>query len=310
MTPEHEPVMLSQVIDLLLTASCVSAGKYVVDCTLGLGGYSEKILESMPDVNVCAIDRDGSAIQIAKNRLARYEDRFEALHLNFGDIEKVLSEKFSDEHGCADRIRAFVFDLGVSNMQLTEAERGFSFGNDGPLDMRMNQTGDDLTASDVLSTLSERELSEIFWVYGEERFSRRLAAKIVEDREQGLCPRTTGELVALVRDVLPAPVQRKMGTNPARRLFQALRIYVNNELGELDAGLEATKKLAAHGTVVVVVSYHSLEDRIVKHTFRSWGKEERGVILTKHPLLPDNTEIEKNFKARSAKLRAFRFGGK
>lgn len=295
--------MLSQVVGLLDANRGFCTGECIVDCTLGLGGYSEKILESMPDVSVCAIDRDETAVQIAKRRLAQYGDRFEALHSNFGDMEEILPE--------SRRICAFVFDLGVSNMQLTEAGRGFSFGNDGPLDMRMNQTGDTKTASDVLLTLSERELSDIFWVYGEERFSRRLAAKIVKDREKGLCPRTTGELVALIRDVLPAPVQRKMGANPARRLFQALRIYVNDELGELEAGLSATKKLAVDGAVVIVVSYHSLEDRIVKCTFRGWEKEERlGNILTKHPLVPDDSEIEKNFKARSAKLRAFRFGGR
>jgi 16S rRNA (cytosine1402-N4)-methyltransferase len=159
-----------------------------------------------------------------------------------------------------------------------------------------------------LRTLSEKDLEEIFRVYGEERFSRQIARGIEKERKRGRFARTTAELVALIREILPAPAQRKMGGHPARRVFQALRIYVNDELGELEAGLDIAKRFASGGTLVIVVSYHSLEDRIVKHTFRTWEKEDKeGAVLTKHPLLPDPEEVENNFKARSAKLRAFAF---
>jgi 16S rRNA (cytosine1402-N4)-methyltransferase len=301
MMPEHEPVMPEQVVELLRANGAEGGG--IVDCTLGLGGYSEKILRAFPKARVYALDRDRAAVALAKARLAEYGSRFEARHANFGDMERILTETDGKT-----RFGAFVFDLGVSNMQLTEASRGFSFQNDGPLDMRMDPDGPGRTAAEVLEIFSPKDLAEIFWLYGEERHSRRIAAKIEENRQKGLFVRTTGDLVALIRDVLPAPAQRKMGTHPARRVFQALRIYVNDELEELEAGLASAKRLSGPGTLVIAVSYHSLEDRIVKHTFRNWEKEEkRGAVLTKHPLLPSAEEIERNFKARSAKLRAFRF---
>jgi 16S rRNA (cytosine1402-N4)-methyltransferase len=306
MTPEHEPVMPEQVIALLTENGLGGPENFLVDCTLGLGGYSEKILRAFPDARVRGLDRDRAAIALAEARLAGYGPRFEAYHANFGGMEAVLTK--TDEK---TRFGAFIFDLGVSNMQLTEAGRGFSFQNDGPLDMRMDPDGPGRTAAELLEILSAKEMAEVFWLYGEERHSRRIAEKIEENRQKGLFLRTTGELTALIRSVLPAPVQRKMGTHPARRVFQALRICVNDELDELTSGLASAKKLSEPGTLVIAVSYHSLEDRIVKHTFRAWEKEEReGFVLTRHPLLPSAEETEKNFKARSAKLRAFRFAAK
>ncbi|MDR1977351.1 MAG: 16S rRNA (cytosine(1402)-N(4))-methyltransferase RsmH [Synergistaceae bacterium] len=299
---EHEPVLLARVIEFLRSGGSKDMKK-IVDCTLGLGGYSEEILRSFPDARVYALDRDSSAIARSEARLSEYASRFKALHMNFGDMEEVL-----DDFAPFD---AFVFDLGVSNMQLTEAERGFSFQSDGPLDMRMNPDGSAQTATEVLERLSAGELAKIFWRYGEERYSRQIAARIEETRKRGSPLKTTGELVALIRDVLPAPAQRKMGTHPARRVFQALRIYVNEELEELETGLASVRRLSSPEAVVIVVSYHSLEDRIVKHTFRTWETEEkRGTVLTKHPVCAEFEEIEKNFKARSAKLRGFRFSAK
>ncbi|MDR2175014.1 MAG: 16S rRNA (cytosine(1402)-N(4))-methyltransferase RsmH [Synergistaceae bacterium] len=314
MTPEHEPVMPEQVIALLTENGAGGPGSVIVDCTLGLGGYSERILRAFPDARVRALDRDRAAVALAEARLAEYGSRFEARHANFGDMETALTEtgwtEIRTEVDEKTRFGAFVFDLGVSNMQLTEAERGFSFQNDGPLDMRMDP-GTGRTAAEVLETLSAQDMAEVFWLYGEERHSRRIAERIEENRRKGLSVRTTGDLTALIRGVLPAPVQRKMGTHPARRVFQALRIYVNDELNELEAGLASARRLSEPGTLVIAVSYHSLEDRIVKHTFRAWEREEReGFVLTGHPLLPSAEEIEKNFKARSAKLRAFRFAAK
>ncbi|MDR1873776.1 MAG: 16S rRNA (cytosine(1402)-N(4))-methyltransferase RsmH [Synergistaceae bacterium] len=300
---EHSPVLLEQVIaELRLSGpeEKEKREKRIVDCTLGLGGYSEAILTTCPEAVVYALDRDRAAIEAARTRLLEYGDRFRAFHANFGDMEEVLGE-FSP-------LDAFVFDLGVSNMQLTEADRGFSFQHNGPLDMRMNPDGAAQSAADVLSGLSAAELEEIFRTYGEERHAKRIATKIEESRKRGRVPATTEELVALIRETLPAPVQRKMGTHPARRVFQALRIYVNDELGELKSGLKGVKTLANTKATVVVVSYHSLEDRIVKHTFRTWDREEKkGAVLTKHPLVPDSEETGRNFRARSAKLRTFRF---
>jgi 16S rRNA (cytosine1402-N4)-methyltransferase len=272
----------------------------VADCTLGLGGYSEKVLEMFADARVYALDRDPRAIEISKDRLLGHVSRFTALHGNFGEVGKALAEYAPFD--------ALVFDLGVSNMQLTEAERGFSFQNDGPLDMRMDPQDGNSTAADALNTLTADELAEIFWVYGEERFSRRIARGIEDHRKRGGSFSTTGELVELIRGVLPAPVQRKTGGHPARRVFQALRIYVNDELGELEAALASVKEISSPGAIGAIVSYHSLEDRMVKHTFRAWEKEEKqGHVLTKRPVLPDADEIERNYKARSAKLRVFQF---
>ena len=294
--PFHEPVLLPKVLEFLRL--CGKMEK-IVDCTLGLGGYSEEFLRTFPNAQVYAMDRDPRAVELSRGRLLDYGSRFKALHGNFGEAEKILAEFAPFD--------ALVFDLGVSNMQLAEAERGFSFQNDGPLDMRMNPQGAQKAAADVLNSLSEAELAEIFWLYGEERFSRRIARGIEDHRKHGGALRTTNELVGLIRDVLPAPVQRKMGGHPARRVFQALRIYVNDELGELEAALASIRKISSPGAIVAIVSYHSLEDRIVKHTFRAWAKEEKwGDILTKHPVLPDPEEIERNHKARSAKLRVFR----
>jgi len=301
----HEPVLLTRILDFLLAAGFADKTARIADCTLGLGGYSEEILRVFPNAQVCAMDRDLRAVELSGARLLDYASRFKALHGNFGKVGKLL--------GGFAPFDALVFDLGVSNMQLAEAERGFSFQNDGPLDMRMDPQdggprGGNKTAADAVNALSADDLAEIFWVYGEERFSRRIARGIDERRKRVGPLKTTGELVELIREVLPAPVQRKMGGHPARRVFQALRIYVNDELGELESALASIKEISSPGALVAIVSYHSLEDRIVKHTFRAWEKEEKwGDVLTKHPVLPDSDEIERNYKARSAKLRIFRF---
>lgn len=303
MNVNHEPVLLTQFVEFIKSSGFADEAIRVADCTLGLGGYSEEILKTFPKAQVYALDRDLRAVEISKARFLGSLDRasrFRALHGNFGEVGEILGEFAPFD--------VLVFDLGVSNMQLAEAERGFSFQNDGPLDMRMDPQEGNRTAADVLSALTAAELAEIFWLYGEERFSRRIAQGIEEHRRRGEPLNTTGELVELIRDILPAPVQRKMGTHPARRVFQALRIYVNDELGELEAALASIKKIASPGAIVAIVSYHSLEDRIVKHVFRAWEREEKwGYALTKRPVLPDTEEIERNYKARSAKLRVFQF---
>lgn len=296
----HEPVLLSEAMEFLRPALEGNGCLKAVDGTLGLGGYAESILQAFTGTSLFGIDRDGDAIAHSERRLERFAPRFRAVHGSFGGIGDLLRDEAP--------LNALVFDLGVSNMQLTEPERGFSFQHDGPLDMRMDPQGDAPTAAEVLAFQSAEALARIFWEYGGERYSRRIAARIESERRKGRQIETTGQLVALIRELLPAPVQRKMGIHPARRVFQALRIFVNDELGELESMLSALPGLAAKGCVVVIVSYHSLEDRIVKHRFRAWEKEEgRGTVLTRRPVLPGEEETERNFKARSAKLRAFSF---
>lgn len=287
----HTPVMLDEVVSFLKGGL---APRTIVDCTLGLGGYSAKILEMFPTARVFGIDQDRAALDIATQNLAEFSSRFVPIHGNFRDMKAYL------EPG----IDAFVFDLGVSNLQLTEAERGFAFSLDGALDMRMNPDEGE-PALVALNSLSAKALCDIFRKYGEEKFAWRIACGIEAARKKNHIE-TTEQLVALIREILPAPVQRKMGGHPARRVFQALRIYVNGELDALTEGLSACLELAAPDAVIVAVDYHSLEDRILKHTFLEWKRAGRGEILTKHPLTPSEEEVEVNFKARSAKLRAFR----
>ncbi|MCL2768135.1 MAG: 16S rRNA (cytosine(1402)-N(4))-methyltransferase RsmH, partial [Synergistaceae bacterium] len=252
-----------------------------------------------PESVVYGVDQDGEAIENAKSNLREFGDRFIPLRGNFCDLERLLAPYNIEK---AD---AFLFDLGVSNMQLSIAERGFAFQLDGPLDMRMNKDAGE-PASVAVNSLSAKELTDIFQKFGEERFAWRIACGIEKKRKNNYIE-TTGQLVSLIREILPAPVQRKMGGHPARRVFQALRIYVNRELDALPEGLSACIKFSSVGTEVVVVSYHSLEDRIVKHMFLQWKREGLGEILTKHPVLPSDDETASNFKSRSAKLRAFRF---
>ena len=197
------------------------------------------------------------------------------------------------------------FDLGVSNLQLTEAERGFSFQEDGPLDMRMDCSGE-LTAEKILAEWDIPELTRIFRDYGEERFAWQLAKGIVRSRERGGELHTTQELVDLIRKILPEPVQRKMGGHPARKIFQALRIAVNDELNALSEALDGAAKILGPEGKVIAISYHSLEDRIVKLRFRKWSEEGLGEPRPRKALVPADEEIEANRKARSAKLRVFK----
>ena len=284
----HEPVMLSEVLSLIEAYP----HSQIIDGTLGLGGYSEAMLKNFPVSKVLGIDRDPEAIKISCERLKDYGSRFTAMCKNFGSLSEIDGLKSFD---------ALVFDLGVSNMQITIPERGFSFNIDGPLDMRMNPNDDSPSASDVLRDSDSETLTEIFRVYGEERYAKIIASAIKRSDKNIT---TTAGLVALIRDALPQPVQRKMGTHPARRIFQALRIYVNHETEELESLLKIIHD-ECESALVIFVSYHSLEDRLIKHSFRAWKDEGRGKILTRHPLTPSQEEIERNYKSRSAKLRAF-----
>lgn len=297
---EHVPVMLAEVLEAMKPWDGV---KTAVDATLGLGGHSLEILKNCESAFLIGLDQDPYARKIAAERLAAYKGRFEIAAGNFREIA-ALAER--DGWRGAD---AILFDLGVSNLQITEPERGFSFQEDGPLDMRMTAgegNENSLTAEKILAEWSVRELTETFREYGEDPFAYRIALGIVRNRESGGVLRTTGDLVSLIRKILPAPVQRKMGGHPARKVFQALRIAVNDELGALDEALDGALKAAARGGRIIVISYHSLEDRMVKKRFRRWMENGLGECKPRKALTPTEAEIEANFKSRSAKMRVFR----
>ena len=276
----HEPVMVAEVIGFL------GGSGTVVDLTLGAGGHAEALLEAGVR-RVIGVDRDPDALGISTRRLARFGDRFTAVHGRFSQMP------------AQDRVDGVLYDLGVSSMQLDVPERGFSYRRPGPLDMRMGGPSDAGTASamEVVNTASEEELATIIFELGEERRSRRVAAAIVRARSREPI-RTTDELARVVAGALGA---RRGGPHPARRTFQALRIAVNRELEELTASLPRAVDILAPGGRVVTISYHSLEDRIVK---RSFLEEERLAVLTKKPMRPSAIEAARNPRARSARLRA------
>jgi 16S rRNA (cytosine1402-N4)-methyltransferase len=261
-----------------------------VDATFGAGGHSRSILSRLSQGRLIALDADPHAASLAR----RIDDpRLEFVHANFRDLDAVL-----DRCGIA-AVDGVLFDLGVSSMQLDSSERGFSLGKSAPLDMRMNpETG--RSAYDILATASEGELADIFFNYGEERSARRIARAIVARRSSGELPNTTAEFAQLVAGIVHRPGRRER-IHPATRVFQALRIAANDELAALREGLQsAIGRLRSAGRVVAI-SFHSLEDRIVKRTFRD---DARLDVLTKRPVLPDEAEIAENRRARSAKLRA------
>lgn len=303
----HRPVLLFEAVDLLAP----ERGGLFVDATLGLGGHSEAILEASPDTRVVGIDLDREAIRLASERLARFGTRFRAVHANFREISRILDE--AGERG-ADGILA---DLGVSSLQFDSAERGFSFRHDAPLDMRMDASGEGETAAEMLERLPEEEIARVIYEYGEERKSRRIARWIVERRERGEPLKTTGELAALVARAVG--YKRGDRIHPATRTFQALRIAVNGELEGLDEFVGTAVDLLKTGGRLAVISFHSLEDRVVKRALRKlsgYCECERRVpvcmcgarkvveVLTRRPMVPNDQEVELNPRARSAKLRA------
>ncbi|MDI9369565.1 MAG: 16S rRNA (cytosine(1402)-N(4))-methyltransferase RsmH [Synergistaceae bacterium] len=294
---EHIPVLLAEITEFLKEHPPL---KRVLDCTLGLGGYAEAVLSSFPDVELVGIDQDGQAISIAKERLLPFKERVSFVNVNFRSL---LSHE-----AVQGPFDAVLFDLGVSNLQLVDKSRGFSFQDDGPLDMRMDSRAV-LSAADIVNSYSATDLAILFKKYGEERYSRQIAGRIVRHRERSGPILHTSTLVEIIRGSMPAAVQRKGRGHPARRVFQALRIAVNEELLALREGLAATLPVVAPGALVIVVSYHSLEDRIVKTCFKDWNEQNRGVILTKRPITPTPQEVVENRKSRSAKMRVFKITG-
>jgi 16S rRNA (cytosine1402-N4)-methyltransferase len=261
---------------------------------LGLGGHGRALLEPGA-ARVLGLDRDADALELAAAELAPFGDRVELVHADYRDLDQVL-----DGRGIA-HIAGALADLGVSSMQLGADGRGFSFQRDEPLDMRMDRSRPP-TAADLLAHVDEEELANVIFEYGEERYSRRIARAIVQAREVSPVA-TTGQLARLVRRAIPVRGHQRI--DPATRTFQALRIRVNRELEGLDAFLgTAVRRLSAGGRLVVI-AFHSLEDRIVKHTFRALAHAETAIrILTKRPIEAGDEEVARNPRARSAKLRA------
>jgi 16S rRNA (cytosine1402-N4)-methyltransferase len=290
MTTAHEPVMVSEVLELLQP----SRGGLFVDCTAGLGGHSRAVLEAGA-TRLLGLDRDPQALAIAREALAAFGDRVELVHADYRELDRVL-----DERGI-DRTAGLLADLGVSSMQFDAEGRGFSFRRDEPLDMRMDQSRGPSVA-DLLRDVEETELADVIYRFGEERASRRVARAIVHARRESPID-TTGRLAAIVRRAVPHHGHQRI--DPATRTFQALRIWVNRELDELDAFLAGAARRLLANARLAVITFHSLEDRIVKHTFRAMEKAGDGLrILTKRPLVAADEEVARNPRARSAKLRA------
>ena len=295
---EHVPVMTREVVELLRP----ERGGLYVDCTVGLGGHSQALLEAGAS-KVLGLDRDPDAVVAAGASLARWGERVELVHSDYRDLRRVLAER------SIDAVDGALADLGVSSIQLDAEGRGFSFRRDEPLDMRMDRSQGP-TAADLLRDVDERALADIIFEYGEERFSRRIARGIAEARREADI-RTTGQLAQIVRRAIPRKGYQRI--DPATRTFQALRIWVNRELDGLDAFLSSAVDVLRAGARLAVISFHSLEDRIVKHVFRALerprdaGPDEQGSalrIVTRRPLVPSEAEVEANPRARSAKLRA------
>ena len=288
--PTHEPVLLVETVTLLDPAR----GGLFVDCTVGLGGHSRALLQAGAD-RVIGLDRDVDALQHAAATLASFGDRVELVHADYRELDRVL-----DERGIA-AVDGTLADLGVSSMQFDTEGRGFSFRRDEPLDMRMDRTQGP-TAADLIAGAEERELADVIFQYGEERFSRRIARALVMARSERPVE-TTGQLAQIVRRAVPSRGYQRI--DPATRTFQALRIWVNRELEGLEQFLTAAVRRLGAGARLAVISFHSLEDRIVKHAFRALQQGEAALrVLTKRPIAPGDEEVARNPRARSAKLRA------
>ncbi len=299
---KHTPVMLAEVLEAMQPKQ----GEVYVDGTFGAGGYTRALLESC-ECRVYAIDRDPNVKPTADILAQQYPNRFLLLSGTFGEMVELLARE-----GIAS-VDGVVLDVGVSSMQIDSADRGFSFRHDGPLDMRMSQEG--VSAADIVNTYEEEEIADILYQYGEEKMSRRIARAIVEKRKETPFTRTS-QLADLVRSVVRG---KHDGIDPATRTFQALRIAVNDELLELERGLEAAEQLLATGGRLIVVTFHSLEDRIVKQFYQSRSGDTRGgsrhfpatvnavpptfFLTRKKALSASDTEIQRNPRARSAKLR-------
>ncbi|HLU67651.1 MAG TPA: 16S rRNA (cytosine(1402)-N(4))-methyltransferase RsmH [Kofleriaceae bacterium] len=312
----HVPVMPDEVLLHLAPAP----GRLYCDGTVGAGGHAERVLEA--GARVIGLDRDPAALAIAGERLARFGDRVTLVHATYDQAPQVLAELAPDAgggEGAAGRVDGLVLDLGLSSIQLDDPERGFSFSRPGPIDMRMDPSGGEPTALELIRRLDVGQLAAVLRDLGEERYHKRIAARLKEDVRAGRL-RDTGDLARAVTECIPEAAQRRMKIHPATLTFQALRIAVNRELDQLAAFLEFFPDLLADGGRCVVISFHSLEDRMVKHRFRdlAWSSslpphlaEQAGErvhpicrVLTRKAVVASEEEVRGNPRARSARLRA------
>lgn len=292
----HEPVLLREILSYLPEKRLHT----MVDCTLGAGGHASAILSARAhDIRTyIGLDKDRSALDMAQERLAAFATQTKFVHGDFRDVCTLVQDAVSDD--VAQDVHGVLMDIGVSSMQLDQGERGFSFARDGPLDMRMDRRAV-TSAADLVNNLSEDELADLIYQFGEERASRKIASAIVAARASAPLTRT-GQLADLVRRV--GGGWRRKGMHPATRTFQALRIAVNGELDALDAGVQQAVRLLAPGGRLCVISFHSLEDRLVKRRFRELQHVPGGVrVITKKAIMADAEECARNVRARSAKLR-------
>ena len=287
----HIPVMCGEIINYLNLA----AGKTIVDATIGMGGHSLKIIERIsPGGKLIGIDRDEDAIKTARSRLGDYSASCNFVYGNFIDVDKILSD------AGVQKVDGILLDLGVSSAQLDDPLRGFSFQNEGPLDMRLDRNSY-RSAYDLVNNLNEDELSELLWNFGEERWHNRIARYLVKEREKHPIS-TTLELSQAVSRAIPYKY-RHYRIHPATRTFQAVRIAVNRELESLEIVIRKAVELLKNNGRICVISFHSLEDRIVKFSFRDFAAKGLLKIITPKPLVPADEEIRQNPKSRSAKLR-------
>ncbi|WP_067838855.1 16S rRNA (cytosine(1402)-N(4))-methyltransferase RsmH [Amphibacillus sediminis] len=302
---EHDSVLQDETIKGLK----INPNGIYVDGTLGAGGHSEQIVKQLTNGHLIVFDQDEQAIRAAKQRLANYQDKITFVHSNFRYIQTVLMEKGFNY------IDGFLFDLGVSSPQLDHKERGFSYQQDAKLDMRMDQT-QALSAYEVVNSWSYEELVRIFFKFGEEKFSKQIARKIESARAQAPI-KTTFELVEVIKEAIPAAARRS-GGHPAKRIFQAIRIAVNDELAAFYDVLHQAAELVNIGGRIAVITFHSLEDRICKQAFKKWSSlpplprnipmvpehsQPPFKLITKKPIIANQEELERNRRARSAKLR-------
>ena len=289
----HIPVMLHEVIDYLDPAP----GQIIVDATLGTGGHSLEILKKIiPGGRLIGIDRDEDSLAICRQRFSEFSGSYELVHANFVDLDQIL-EKLG-----IDKIDGIIFDLGISTYQLKDIERGFSFQQEGPLDMRMDKSSY-ISAYDLVNNLNENEISHLLWSFGQERWHNRIAHLVVEERRNQPIS-TTRQLADLVMRAIPYRYRKGYyRIHPATRTFQAVRIAVNRELEILESSVKKAVAILRKKAKICVISFHSLEDRVIKHTFRALKADGLVDIITAKPMTPADSEVAANPSSRSSKFR-------
>jgi 16S rRNA (cytosine1402-N4)-methyltransferase len=289
----HVPVMLEEVLDYLK----LKPGQIIVDATLGTGGHSLEILKRItPGGKLVGIDRDENSLEICRQRLAQFQGSTEFVHANFADLDQALVNLG------IQKVDGIVFDLGISSYQLHDAQRGFSFQEEGPLDMRLDKSSY-ISAYDLVNNLNENEISTMLWKFGQERWHNRIAHLLVQERRNEPIV-TTKQLANLVMRAIPHRYRRSYyRIHPATRTFQAVRIAVNRELEILESAIKKAVDILKNQARICVISFHSLEDRVIKHTFRALAAEGLIDIITTKPLTPGPSETEANPSSRSSKFR-------